>query len=130
MDMHTHSAQVRRLEVVDTGRRRRWSEDEKQRIVLESLSAPRQASSTARRHGISPSLLFTWRRQMQIERREEAADTPSFVPAIVAPDPASPTAPPTKSRMVIVLRNGRRIIVDAGVDTAALTRVIDVLERR
>jgi transposase len=32
---------------VDTGRRRRWSEDEKPKIVLESLQAPRQAAAMA-----------------------------------------------------------------------------------
>jgi transposase len=37
MDSHKHSAQVERLEVVETGRRRRWSDDEKLRIVIESL---------------------------------------------------------------------------------------------
>jgi hypothetical protein len=36
----SHNAQVERLEVVDTGRRRRWSEEEKLRIVAESLSGP------------------------------------------------------------------------------------------
>jgi hypothetical protein len=41
MDSHTRSDQVERLEVVETGRRRRWSEDEKLKIVLESLQAPR-----------------------------------------------------------------------------------------
>jgi hypothetical protein len=40
MDSHTISA-LNRLEVVETGRRRRWSEEEKARIVLESLSGPR-----------------------------------------------------------------------------------------
>lgn len=40
MDSHTISA-LNRLEVVDTGRRRRWSDEEKARIVLESLSEPR-----------------------------------------------------------------------------------------
>jgi hypothetical protein len=33
-------------------------------------------------------------------------------------------------RMEIVLLSGRRIVVDAGVDAAALDRVVDVLERR
>jgi transposase len=51
------------LEVVETGRRRRWTEDEKLRIVAESQSGSRLVSSTARRHGISRSLLTTWRRQ-------------------------------------------------------------------
>jgi hypothetical protein len=32
--------------------------------------------------------------------------------------------------MEIVAANGRRVIVDAGVDVAALDRVLDVLERR
>ena len=67
MDGHTHSAQVGRLDVVDTGRRRRWSEDEKLKIVLESLQAPRQVSATARRHGISRSQLLQWRRVFRAE---------------------------------------------------------------
>ena len=46
MDSHKRSAQVERLEVVETGRRRRWSEDEKLKIVLESLRAARQIPST------------------------------------------------------------------------------------
>jgi transposase len=45
MDSDKRSAQLERLEVVDTGRRRRWSEDEKLKILLESLQAPRQISS-------------------------------------------------------------------------------------
>ncbi len=49
MDSDRRSAQVERLEVVDTGRRRRWSEGEKLKIVLESLQAPRQVAATARR---------------------------------------------------------------------------------
>ena len=50
MDSHTHSGPAGRLEVVETGRRRRWSIEEKLRIVSESLSGPRLASATARRH--------------------------------------------------------------------------------
>src|SRR3954454_22271734 len=62
MDSHKRSTQLERLEVVETGRRQRWSDDEKLRIVTESFEAPRAISSTARRHGISRSLLMTWRR--------------------------------------------------------------------
>ena len=57
MDSHKRSAQVERLEVVATGRRRRWSEDEKLKIVLESLQTSRAVSSTARRYGISRALV-------------------------------------------------------------------------
>src|ERR1700761_3780871 len=85
MASHTHSALVERLEVVDTGRRRRWSEDEKLRIVAESLSGPRLVSATARRYGISTSLLFTWRRACR-QSTSQTADN-GFVPAVVVPDP-------------------------------------------
>ena len=39
MDSHKGSTQLERLEVVETGRRRGWSDDEKLRIVTESFSS-------------------------------------------------------------------------------------------
>jgi transposase len=56
MNIPTEGHQITRLEIVDTGRRRRWSESEKLRIVEESQSASRLASTTARRHWISKAL--------------------------------------------------------------------------
>jgi transposase len=47
---------------VETGRRRQWSEAEKLRIVEKSGVGRRQVSATARRHGISRTLLLSWRR--------------------------------------------------------------------
>ena len=44
MDSDKRSAQIERLEVVEMGQRRRWSKDEKFRIVLESLQTPRAIS--------------------------------------------------------------------------------------
>src|ERR1700755_1997019 len=79
MDSDRRSAQVERLEVVDTGRRRRWSEDEKLKIVLESLQAPRQVAATARRYGVSRSLLLRWRRSIRPEPKDHAPQ-----PGIVA----------------------------------------------
>ena len=62
MDDVTDTRHINRLEIVDTGRRRRWSAAEKLGIVEESFSGPRLASATARRHGISNQLLFAWRK--------------------------------------------------------------------
>jgi transposase len=121
---HKDSPEVTRLEVVETGRRRRWTEEEKLRIVMESLSGRRLGLETARRYGIARSLLSTWRRRFGVE----VAVASRFVPAVVVPE-RSP-APPASSRMEIVAMNGRRIIVDVGVDVVALSRVLDVLERR
>ena len=77
MDVHRRS--TKRLEVVETGRRRRWSDDEKLRIVLESLTPPRAISSTARRHGISRSLLMTWRRAFRPDLGDPDAQQNGFV---------------------------------------------------
>lgn len=142
MDILTDSRRVTRLEVVDTGRRRRWSEAEKLRIVEESFSAPRLVSATARRNGLSNTLLFAWRKAYREGRRGAVA---GFVPAIVAPEEAAGELPVEElrapssetdcdrvrqGRMVIVLGGKRRVIVDSDVDAAALGRVLDVLERR
>ena len=52
-----------RVEVLDgVERRRRWSSDEKTRLVDETLVPGAKVSEVARRNGISASLLFTWRR--------------------------------------------------------------------
>ncbi len=66
MDSHTHSA-LGGLRSSRPRRRRRWTDEEKRRIVLESMRGPRLISETARRHGISRTLLLTWRRLMASE---------------------------------------------------------------
>lgn len=136
MDSHTISA-LGRLEIVETGRRRRWSEEEKVRVVLESLAGPRLVSATARRHGISRSLLLTWRRALRAEPLK-AGSAPGFVPAVIVPElPPVPSpkhdprpASSREARVEIVLARGRRVIVDAGVDPDALARILDAVERR
>jgi transposase len=129
MDSHKHSTEVERLEVVETGRRRRWSDAEKLRIVMESLQTPRAISSTARRHGISRSLLMTWRRSFRPEPTGPEAQQAGFVPVMVVA--ATETTPaPASGRMVIVVGKDRRVIVDTSVDAVALARVLQVLERR
>jgi transposase len=73
MDSDKRGAQVERLEVVETGRQRRWSEDEKLKIVLKGLQAPRQVAATAQRYGISRSLL-RWRHCFAPSRRTRPGD--------------------------------------------------------
>jgi transposase len=131
MDSNKYSTQIERLEVVETGRRRRWTDDEKLKIVLESLQTPRAISSTARRYGISRSLLLNWRRSFCTEPEGAAGQRFGFVPAMVVADPIPSTpAAPASGHMVIEIGKDRRVIVDAGVDAAALARVLAILERR
>ena len=136
MDSHKHSVSPERLTVVELGRRRRWSEDEKLRVVMESLAAPRLVSATARRHGISRFQLLAWRRALKVEG---AASTPApaFVPVVV-PETVAEAKPVTRraprqaaqGRMVIEVGRGRRVVVDGGVDVEALARVLAVLDRQ
>ncbi|WP_245332022.1 transposase [Bradyrhizobium sp. NAS80.1] len=50
---------VRRLEVfTGAGRRRKWSDEDKARIVAEIVASGDSVCSVARRHGLSPQQLF------------------------------------------------------------------------
>ena len=140
-------SKVSRLDVISTGARRRWTLEEKQRIVAESYGMPRVVSATARRNGLSASQLFTWRRLAREGRLAEADNPTAFVQAVIGCEPATGSLPllqkhikaaensaPGSSvapgRIEIVLVCGRRVMVDNDVDAAALARVLAVLERR
>ncbi len=125
MDILTDSHPITRLEIVDTGRRRRWSESEKIRIVEESLSAPRLASATARRHGISNQLLFAWRKAY---REGRIGDEPGFVPAKIVPDPPETKPEPVCHPVEIVSPSGWRVLMSRDCDEHALMRVLRLLE--
>jgi len=59
------SDEYQRIEIITgTERRRRWSVDEKLRIVEETLVSGDSVSAVARRHGVAPNLLYCWRRLM------------------------------------------------------------------
>ena len=89
---------VRRLEVISgTGRRRRFSEDFKARVVEETLVPGAIVSEVARRRGLTPQQVFTWRRQARQPPAHTESEAPQFVPAIVE------TAAPS-----LVLRGRRR----------------------
>src|SRR5208282_517608 len=113
MDDLTDTRHISRLEIVDTGRRRRWSAAEKLRIVEESFSGPRLASVTARRHGISNQLLFAWRKAYREGRLGGILGLVWTV--IVGERPAKGTGADC-GRIEIVSANGRRLIIDYEVD--------------
>jgi transposase len=79
------ASELRRVEVITgTGRRRRFSEDERAHIIEETLRPGAVVSVIARQHGLSPQQLFTWRRAAR--RRLASCDgetEASFVPAVV-----------------------------------------------
>lgn len=60
--------------------------DEKLKIVLESLQAPRQVAATARRYGVSRSLLLRWWRSFHPEPKDAPGQQLGFAPARVVLD--------------------------------------------
>ncbi len=128
--MGTHSStpstkadSFRQFEVITgVGRRRRWSDEDKARIVAESLDPATTASAVARRYGLHVSQLFAWRQQLAASAAREA---PAFVPVVVAEGGAA-TPAGTAGRMEIAL--GPAVVrVGADVDVAALRRVLEVV---
>lgn len=134
MDVHKHSERIERLEIVETGRRRRWSEEEKLKIVIESFQAPRRISATARRHGISRWQLHEWRRSFRAEQNKAAEQGAEFVPAIVTAEPkagASELAGSTGAGTIeIDFVSGARMRVTGTVDAATLAAALRALSDR
>ena len=119
-----------KIEVLGTERRRRWSLQDKLQIVEETLQPGVTVSEVARRHGLAPSVVFTWRRLAREGRLGDA--DPAFMPVEIAPVPVQTTpvgSSPRRTGLIeIVLRHGRRIRVDREVDAEALRRVRQVME--
>ena len=61
-------------------RRRRWSQDDKVRIVEETLAPGAKVTEVARRNGVAASVVFTWRRQARTIERVG----PCFAPVQIA----------------------------------------------
>jgi len=130
-------------------RRRRWRFEDKARLVAQTFEPGVSVCTVARRHGIAPSLLFTWRRQAREGRLGGSEPAPLFVPVAIAPGPTpsvpavaplAPSAseaaaahPPRRHRTGLIeieLGGGRRLRVDRDVDAQALRRVLSALGER
>jgi transposase len=149
-----------RIGIVETARRTRrsWSEEEKRRIVEETLLPGASVATVAQRHAINANLLFSWRRQTALDggtsRSVTSAPEPAeFVPigvfdraadggpAMVTVPAADPLrvarsrpagrAPKLDERPGVIeidLADGVRVRVDAFVNERALRRVLRALK--
>jgi transposase len=62
-------------------RRRRWSHDDKMRIIEETLAPGARVTEVARRNGIAASVVFTWRRQARTVEKVGACFAPVQITA-------------------------------------------------
>lgn len=122
------------IAVDDLGRRRTWTDADKIRIVEESYRGHRQGSVVARRYGTSRALLTQWRRAYHKGLLDSGR--PVFAPVEIGPDLCDPQqeasvvrAADADPRVEIMLANGRRLAVPVDIETGALTRLVQILER-
>lgn len=121
------SAHKQRIEVITRGeRRRRWSAEEKQAIVLESLAPNVSIAGIARKHGIGTGQLYGWRHQFLVSRPGTTANF-ARVELLNEPPQGGKPAPARGGLIEIVLPNGLTIRVDVQVDEHALRRVLEVV---
>jgi transposase len=117
--------------------RRRWSEDDKRRLVAETFGPGATVHGVARRHGVSPSQLFAWRKLYWVGAGiERAVSAPPGVPGFAAVEVA-PAPPPSvvdgvaapSGLIEIELACGGRVRISGAPDPATVATALRVLVR-
>jgi transposase len=138
------SGHISRDNIVVVETRRRWSDEERQRAVNDTMTAT--VSSVARRHGMAKSLLFRWRKEAGLTGKRRQTDDPrgsrlveGFVPVQITASPAISVPPPSVPAPVrhavalepcsieIELVGGTKLRVSGTVRSEALRQVIAAL---
>ena len=131
---------VRRLEVfTGAGRRRKWSDEDKARIVSETVASGESVCAVARRHGLSPQQLFGWRRQLgKAAAQHSETEELQFVPAVVDTVAQAPVVrrqrhtPRCKSQpdigTVEIEVDGVTIRAGRGADASMIAAIVEALK--
>ena len=121
---------VHRLEVfTGAGRRRRWTAEQKARIIAESYERGEKVSAVARRHGLTPQQLFGWRRDARRGMGELAGNSSAFAPVIVegtqpCTDVGVAPAPLSGSPTIEIVIGSAIIRIPPGTDAATLATAL------
>ena len=130
-----------RVEIFQGHARRRWTTEEKRRLLAETLAPGAMVHGVARRHGISTSQLFTGRKQFRAELgfAVPAPAVPAFAAVAIAPSspslPVESTMPASGTGaspgvIEIELPQGERVRIAGMVDPAMVTAALQALVRR
>ena len=124
------------MEIILGQARRRWSEDEKRTLVAETFADGQTVNGVARRHNISPSMLFGWRKQYCGTLGFAPPSTPiGLTPvAITGPEPGTPPTSPARPAAMppieLELASGARLRISGSADPGLVTAVMQALPRR
>jgi transposase len=119
---------ISRVEVfTGTGRRRKWTAEQKARIVAESYEKDETASGVARRHGLTPQQLFAWRRDVRQQTGDAAArGSMGFAPVVVdaCAEALVSSGPCDRPPAIEIVIGGATVRVPVGTDGATLQTVL------
>ena len=132
---HMRAPELRGEVLSGPERRRRWSTEEKLRVLAQSVAPGSSPSLTCRLRGISSGQLYTWRRQFRI------GELTGFIPVAVGAEPVAqlpppktvesplaPSAAPYSDGLIEVeLPSGVKLRLTGDVDEATLRRVLSAL---
>ena len=120
-----------RVEII-TGRerRRRWPEEEKLQILEEAMAPGVSMAEVARRHGLYPQQLYTWRRAFVEAGDRGATPAPMFVPVQMAETNAPRRRPRRRpaGMVEVLLANGRTLRIPPDIEADTLARLVRALE--
>jgi Transposase and inactivated derivatives len=124
---------VRRLDVL-TGpeRRRSYTDAQKARLVAETLRPGVSAASVARRHGIHPQQLYTWRRQARQGQLALPAEDMAMFAAVMAEADAGCEAleqAEVAAGEIVIELGDMRLRVGAGVSPERAAALVAALRR-
>jgi transposase len=125
----TNDRTVRRLEVL-TGpeRRRSYTDGEKAKLVAETLRPGVSAASVARRYGIHPQQLYTWRRQVRCgELTLPTDDAPMFAPVMAEPEQATTAGEHGTEQEIVIELGGLRLRLGAAVPAERVAALVAAL---
>jgi transposase len=122
---------ARRIQLfTGAGRRRAWTSDEKAAIVAESYAGGASVCEIARRRGLTPTQLFTWRREARKRAAHDGEPAPLSVPAVI--ETAASREPVARRRVCSPRRTPAVELeidgVASGADDATIAAVIQALK--
>lgn len=110
-------------------RRRIWEDDEKRRIVAQTLVPGVSVSQVARRYDVNANLVFKWLRDRRYQPTADAP-APCFLPVKVVAEPAPALVEPpalaaaSEARIEIALANGHRLSMSGAFDPDVICRLV------
>jgi len=117
--------------------RRRWSEADKRRLVAETIRPGATVHGVARRHGVSPSQLFAWRKLYRVgaglERVVPGPGVAGFAAVEIAPamPPSVADVVPAPSGLIeIELAGGDRVRISGAADPEVVVAALRSLVGR